>query len=375
MRYFMPSKIAHLTSAHPRYDTRIFIKECTSLADAKYHVSLVVADGGGDEIKNGVHFVDVGEKEGNRFTRMTKTVRKVYKKAIELDADVYHLHDPELIPIGLKLKKKGKIIIFDAHEDLPNQLLEKSYLNKFLLKILSKIATRYESYSTKKFDAIITATPFIRDKFLAYNPKTIDINNFPKLSEFPPYIQTNRNNTIVYIGEIARVRGIKEIVKALQYTPQVRLNLGGNFCESDVEADVKSYPQWNQVNELGFLNRLEVSQILSQSTAGLVTLHPTRSYIDSLPVKMFEYMASSLPIIASDFPLWRSIIEKAQCGICVDPLDPYAISEAINWILSHPSEAHLMGQNGLRAVQEKYNWEQEEKKLLALYSTLLGSHQ
>jgi len=368
----MPFKIAHLTSVHPRYDTRIFIKECTSLADAGYHVSLVVADGGGDEIKNGVHFVDVGVKEGNRLTRMTKTVQKVYKKAIELDADLYHLHDPELIPIGLKLKKRGKKVIFDAHEDLPKQLLEKPYLNLFFLKILSKIAAYYESYSTQKLDAIITATPFIRDKFLAYNPRTIDINNFPKLSEFTSLIKADKTNTIVYIGEIAHVRGIKEMVMALRYTPDIRLNLGGKFSESAVEAEVKKYPQWSHVNELGFLNRQEVSHLLSQSIAGLVTLHPTRSYIDSLPVKMFEYMASSLPIIASDFPLWRSIIAEEHCGICVDPLDPKAIAKAIQWIIDHPSEAAIMGKNGLNAVQKKYNWEHEEKKMLALYRDVLG---
>lgn len=369
----MPFKIAHLTSVHPRYDTRIFVKECTSLADHGYDISLVVADGKGDETQNDVHFVDVGAKEGNRFARMTKTVQKVYQKSLELDADLYHLHDPELIPIGLKLKKMGKKVIFDAHEDLPNQLLEKPYLNQFLLKILSKVAYYYESYSAKKFDAIITATPFIREKFLAYNPKTIDINNFPKLSEFPPHTQTKRDNTIVYIGEIAHVRGIKEMVKSLRYMPDIRLNLGGNFCEPEVESEVKSYSEWNQVNELGFLNRYEVSHLLSQSIAGLVTLHPTRSYIDSLPVKMFEYMASSLPMIASDFPLWRSIITEAQCGICVDPLDPKAIAEAIQWIVDHPSEAEIMGKNGLNAVQKKYNWEHEEKKLLTLYCDLLGS--
>lgn len=369
----MPYKIVHLTSVHPRYDTRIFIKECASLAEAGYHVILVVADGNGDEIKNGVYFIDVGAKEGNRFTRMTKTVQKVYKKALELDADIYHLHDPELIPIGLKLKKMGKKVIFDAHEDLPNQLLEKPYLNPFFLKIISKIATYYESYSGRKFDAIVTATPFIREKFLAYNPKTIDINNFPKLSEFTFPIKIDKTNTIVYIGEIAHVRGIKEMVKSLRYMPNVRLNLGGVFCEPEVESEVKSYPQWKQVNEFGFLNRQEVAHVLSQSIAGLVTLHPTRSYINSLPVKMFEYMASSLPIIASDFPLWHSIITEAQCGICVDPLAPDAIADAIQWTIDHPSEAETMGKNGLNAVQKKYNWEHEEKKMLELYNDLLGS--
>ena len=111
--------ITHLTSAHPRYDTRIFFKECISLAK-NYKVNLIVADGLGDEEKNTVYIYDVGKVEG-RLNRIFKTTKKVLQRAIELDSDVYHLHDPELIPIGLKLKKMGKKVIFDAHEDYLNR--------------------------------------------------------------------------------------------------------------------------------------------------------------------------------------------------------------------------------------------------------------
>jgi len=131
----MNYSITHLTSAHPRYDTRIFLKECCSLAKV-YHVSLVVADGLGNEEKDGVGIYDVGIEEG-RFGRIFQTTKKVLAKALELDSDLYHLHDPELIPVGLKLKKMGKRVIFDAHEDLPKQVMAKHYLNAFTKTILS----------------------------------------------------------------------------------------------------------------------------------------------------------------------------------------------------------------------------------------------
>ena len=130
-------------------------------------------------------------------------------------------------------------------------------------------------------------------------------------------------------------------------------------------------PGWQRVNALGFLDRAGVRDVLGRSMAGLVTFHPAPNHIDAQPNKMFEYMSAGIPVIASDFPLWREIIAGNDCGLLVDPVNPAAIAEAIDTRVNNPDMAQRMGENGRRAVEARYNWGIEEQKLLAFYEQIL----
>ena len=369
-------KIAHLTSVHPRYDTRILRKMCCSLT-ALGKVYLVCADGKRDEVIEDVNITDVG-KNKSRILRMISSVNLIYKKAIDLDADIYHLHDPELIRIGLKLIKKGKKVIFDSHELIVDQIISKHYLPKFLRHTISKIYQYYEKYSLKKFH-LIGATPHIRDYLKKINNDAIDICNYPVLENHiidnrGATKQSSKINYICYVGGISKIRGIKELVQALELTNnKVILNLAGNFGSIAFEKQIRNLPGWRNVNYLGYLNRKEVNNIYTKSSAGIVTLHPTPAYIHSLPVKMFEYMNFKLPIIASDFKLFCKIFDKVGCGLNVNPHNPKKIAEAIDKIINNPKISFIYGENGFKAVSNELNWKNEEKKLFLFYDKIKNS--
>lgn len=368
----MKLKVCHLTSAHSRYDTRIFIKECSSLAES-YHTYLVVADGMGNEVVNEVNILDAGKSSG-RLDRMINAPRRVYKVAKHIDADLYHLHDPELIPIGIKLKHLGKKVIFDAHEDLPNQVRNKHYLPKLVRKTLPTLINIFEEHTCNKFDGIIVAAePVIKDKFLRINSNTIVVNNFPILEELASLSNhKNTPNQICYVGSLAETRGIVELIKSIKLSRHdLKLVIAGNFPNKELENRVRKLEGWNLVDFRGYVGREDIASILESSSIGMVTLHPTPSYLNSMPVKLFEYMAASIPVIASDFPLWKSIIYKAKCGICIDPLDPEKIAKAIDYLIDNPQTAAEMGEYGRQSVLSRYNWNIEKIKLLNFYNKVL----
>jgi len=359
-----------MTSVHPRYDVRIFLKECVSLSDSGYDVSLLCADNNAFEEKNGVKIISVYFKQGSRISRIFNVRRIMLKKALELDADIYHFHDPELLPVGYKLKKCGKKVIYDAHEDVPRQIYNKPWIPKYLRMIISWSFERYENYIVRRLDHVVTATPHIAERFQKIFKKVTAISNYPTLAEFDQRISwSKKDNECCYIGGLTRNRGIIQIVEAAGLA-KVRLNLCGKYESENFEEEIRALPGYKYVKYYGLSDRNTVKEVLSKCKAGLVTLLPAVNYTVSMPVKMFEYMAAGIPVISSDFPLWKRIIEDNNCGICVNPYDVNAIYNAIQYFVFNEKDAKITGKNGRRLVENEMNWEGQAKKFVSLCNNI-----
>ena len=205
--------ICHFTSVHPSDDIRIFRKECVSLAKAGYKVTLV-APGTINEMRNGVRIISVGDFPKNRLKRMYFFSKKVIERAKIVDADIYHFHDPELLQGAWELIRQGKKVIYDAHEDVPKQILGKYWIKPFLRIPISFGYKFFEDLVASKLSGIISATPVINARYKKVNKNTIDINNFPFLSEFENNADTiKRENFVCYVGGITVIRGALEMVR------------------------------------------------------------------------------------------------------------------------------------------------------------------
>jgi len=309
---------------------------------------------------------------------MAGTTRKVHRLATAVDAEIYHFHDPELIPVGLLLKLQGKKVIYDVHEDVPRDVLTKTWLPHPVRFGVSRAMAAAEWLASRFYDGIVAATPTIARRFpLA---KTICVRNYPRLDEFPV---DSRNaepcrGVFSYIGLINRTRGFDAMIRATtvartQSDSDIRLELAGPCRDDDVIQIINRRETASYVNYHGCLDRSGVAELLAKTQAGLVVLQPAQSFRDALPVKMFEYMAAGLPIIASNFPLWRQILDEVGCGLLVDPINPEDIAKAMRWIVDHPAEARAMGQRGRGAVEQRFNWDNEVPALLDLYEKISKS--
>ena len=292
-------KVCHMTSVHKADDGRIFQKQCSSLAKAGYEVSLVA--GGESYEENGVHIVGVGELDGGRIKRMLKLSRRVYKKALEQDADIYQIHDPELLLYALKLKRRGKTVIFDSHEKYTDLMKDKPYLPGWSTGIVAGLYGAYERSVLGKIDAVIF--PCLKNgkhPFAGHCRRAVTVDNFPILEELYDRYDSSipkKPRSICHIGSLTRSRGITNVVKAA-YASDTRAYLAGSFSPEEYRSSLESMPEFANTSYLGELDRDGVCRLLQECQIGMATLLNIGQYnqYDNLATKVYEYMLSLIHI-------------------------------------------------------------------------------
>ncbi|WP_158859870.1 glycosyltransferase [Lunatibacter salilacus] len=370
-------KIAHLTSVHSRYDNRILIKQCVSLKNAGYDVNLIVADGKGPQEFEGVTIVDVGANKG-LLHRMVFQARAVYKAAKKLNPDVYQIHDPELLPYAYILAKQGKKVIYDIHEDYVTGIGQKEYLPRWVKGVAAKMLDKLEKIFSKN-TTLLLAEKYYQERF----PEGTLILNYPIVSEkaagnLAKVHSGFKGKDLIYTGNLTEVRGAYTQTRLLNHIPDIHISFIG-FCKMDLARELEKSIGEN-VDRMRLIGKGEFvpfDQITTKYlerkwVAGLAIFPKTKHYEKKELTKFFEYMTYGLPIICSDFPVWKALVEENQCGIAVDPDNFAEIEKAITTLYEDQTVYEQMCKNGRNAVLNKYNWEVQESKLLQVYSRLLS---
>ena len=366
--------VVHLTTVHAPFDTRIYQKECRTLAQAGYRVTLI-APHERHETVDGVEIVPL-PRYGHRLARMILGPVGLFRLARGLGAALYHFHDPELLPVAVALKRAtGARLVYDVHENHGQKMLARQWIPSPLRWVASLGVKGVERASVGAFDALVCVTEHIAALFP--RSRAVVVRNYPLLGKTYPAPDPQQydpgNHTIIYTGGWTAHRGVYQIVQALaQVTdPEVRLVVLGRCIDPPVQVAAKELPGYHRVDYLGMLPYDELYEQMRRAAVGLICNQPAHDYDLAQPNKLFEYLSAGLPVIASHFPLWREVVEGNQCGLVVDPTQPAAIARAIDALLADPEQRRSMGERGCQAVRDRYNWQVEGQKLLDLYKELL----
>ena len=376
----MSTKVCIITTVHNAFDVRIFHKEAKSLQKAGFQISLIGIHSQ-DETVEGIYVIALRSIQ-SKILRMAILPIQALRLALRERASIYHIHDPELLLVGLLLKLlTRKAVIYDVHEDFPSTMFAREWIPDVLQPVLSKLIDLLELHISKLFDGVITADPAVAQRFSRFHNEVTILYNVPSrgLVNKPPKALSERKRTLIHIGSISRSRGIWFLLDVIdelfRMEIEFQLDFYVNTSSWEIMMDFADQIAKHGLSSYVSINKAmpypELLKELRQYHVGLIPFLDMEKFRKNIATKMFDYMACGLAIVASDLPPQRLVIEATECGKLIEPEDPQAFARAIKDLLVNSEEVNRMGNNGWSAIQRQYNWEEEEKKMFKLYKDLL----
>nr|NLI49062.1 glycosyltransferase family 4 protein [Propionibacterium sp.] len=351
------NRIVHLSTVHHTRDNRIFNKEVPALLAAGFDVTLAIRADADESFD--VPLVALPTAPG-RLARLTVTQIHAWRALNRLRPALLHIHDPELIPLAWAWARRHRArCVFDAHEDLVGQVESKDYLNPVLRPLARAYARALTAFADRHMDGIVAATESIAA--LYGNPNTVLVRNFPWLADYDiePAPVPGR---LVYVGDLSQERKLSFMValtrRLREFVPAAHLVLAGRALG---DAKGTSF-DGEVVRHLGLVPPAEIPAVLASAQVGLIFLAPQPNYTNSLPTKLFEYMAAGVPFAASDFPFWRDTFGPLNAGVFL-PDDVDAAAAALAVLLADPARCAELGSRGRAAVRGRFDFVGEAARL------------
>lgn len=371
-----PFDIVHVSSAHPWTDNRVHLREAASAAAAGYRTALLaVSDDGRTDVDwdrpdpvTGVYVRRVPRRP--RARRVTRSTVQVILAALSSRARVVHLHDPELVWAVPLLRMFGCRVVYDAHEDLPQQVAGKEYLGR-LGRVVGSGMAHGVLVAARRASAVVAATPTIAERFPA--ARTRVVRNVPRLraADANAIPVAHRPANVVYIGALSRDRGLDVLTALAARVPSGWGVVTAGPVDGSVDRrELDRLVATGDIDHRGVLPSAAARDLLHEARIGLLPLLPTPAYAASLPTKLFEYLAAGLPVIATDVPVWRDLLAGVDCATWVPPGDVDAVVRAIRRYGDDPDLLDAHSAAGRALVARAYRWDDEERVLLDLYREL-----
>ena len=366
-----------ISSVHRWNDTRLLYREASTLSE-QYRVEVdaeapFASQQWGDIQIRGLKILP-------RWARPIHWITLGWR-ALTSPARVIHFHDPELIPLGLMLRMVGKEVIYDVHEDVPLDLLEKAWIPVYLRRIMVAVYRLWQALADRFLSAIITATEPIAAQF--HNHRLTVIRNYPPVkilssADAREPFRPGSRLALIYLGSISESRGVLEIIQACNYLPKswdYRLSVVGASKPGSAygqELLAAAAPFDGRVEFRGHLDFKEAVSALNAAHMGLVCTHPTPNDLVGQPLKLLEYLVAGLAVVLSDFPAWHQYVAGYPLYECVDPKNPAAIADGIITLASTLSTVDVrQARVEVQKMQRKYDWASQAELLSALYRSIL----